>query len=76
MRLNMVDPPIEGKISKKRRNINMKPSKKKEILSFTCKIHWYGVLLPRKNTELLRYGIFETMNSALNEIPYTRTNQI
>jgi len=31
----MADPPITGKISKKRGNINMKTSKKKEILSFT-----------------------------------------
>ena len=54
----------------------MKPSKKKEILSFTCKNHWYRVLLPRKDTKLLHYGIYETMNLALNEIPHTRTNQI
>ena len=54
----------------------MKTSKKKEILSFTYKNHWYRVLLPMKNTELLHYGIYETMNLALNEIPYTRTNQI
>jgi len=47
----MVDPPIVGKISKKRGTINMKPSKKKEILSFAYKNHWYLVLLPRKNTE-------------------------
>jgi hypothetical protein len=38
---------ITGKISKKRGNINMKTSKKKEILSFTHKNHWYRVLLPR-----------------------------
>jgi hypothetical protein len=43
----MVHPPITGKISKKRGNINMKTSKKKEILSFTYKNHWYRVLLPR-----------------------------
>jgi len=47
MRLNRVNPPITGKISKKRRNINMKTPKKKEILSFTYKNYWYRVLLPR-----------------------------
>jgi len=43
----MVNPPIAGKISKKRRNINIKTPKKKEILSFTYKNHWYRVLLSR-----------------------------
>jgi hypothetical protein len=43
----MADPPIAGKISKKRGNINMKTSKKKEILSFTYKNYWYRILLPR-----------------------------
>jgi len=38
---------ITGKISKKRGNINMKTPKKKEILGFTYKNHWYRVLLPR-----------------------------
>jgi len=43
----MVNPPITVKISKKRGNINMKTSKKKEILSFTYKIYWYRIFLPR-----------------------------
>jgi hypothetical protein len=43
----MVNPPITGKISKKRGIINMKTSKKKEKLSFTYKNHWYRILLPR-----------------------------
>jgi hypothetical protein len=43
----MVNPPITGKISKKRGDINMKTSKKKEILSFAYKNHWCRVLLPR-----------------------------
>jgi hypothetical protein len=33
--------------TKKRGNINMKTSKKKEKLSFTYKNHWCRVLLPR-----------------------------